>query len=241
MKTAAPIEIRLRIPGTWANPGEMVERLPSGYSITREGFSLPDGSEILADLMPADTVFPAIFRQSCRQHPSPETLGKVDNYKFNVGLVGPGGSMESASKMVQLAAALITAGGAGVFIDNGALSHSGEHWMEIAEDGGPDALSFAFVSIVRGKQEIWTMGMHVFGLKDIVMHRDVPEEQLVDTIVYMCTSEEPIEDGHLIGDEDCPRYRATACDMNKVHSGSPMHNPFGHLKFFGETDIAECN
>ena len=66
---------------------------------------------------------------------------------------------------------IVKAGGAGVFIDNSALAHGGQDWLEMTQDGGPDALSFAFVGIVRGKTEISTMGMHVLGLGDVVMNR----------------------------------------------------------------------
>ena len=55
---------------------------------------------------------------------------------------------------------------------------AGRHWLEMTEDGGPDALSFAFVAIVRGKTEVWTMGMHVLGLRDVVMKRADVETRL---------------------------------------------------------------
>jgi hypothetical protein len=50
----------------------------------------------------------------------------------------------------------------------------------MAEDGGPDALSFAFVAIVRGKAEVYTMGMHIMGLRDSVMKTvsAKPEKQI---------------------------------------------------------------
>ena len=36
----------------------------------------------------------------------------------------------------------------------------------MTEDGGPEALSFAFVAIVGGRSDAWTMGMHDLGLRD---------------------------------------------------------------------------
>src|SRR5271170_6048004 len=84
---------------------------------------------------------------------------------------GPGGSMDAARTMMQAGAAMVRAGGAGVFIDNCGLAHGGQHWLEMTEDGGPDALSFAFVAIVRGRNDVYTIGMHVLGLRDVVMKR----------------------------------------------------------------------
>ena len=107
---------------------------------------------------------------------------------------------------------MVRAGGAGVFIDNSALAHGGQNWLEMTEDGGPDALSFAFVAIVRGKTEVWTMGMHVLGLRDIVMKRaDVEADgfDIIEVIRYLARSEKPVDDGHVIADLDGPRFQAS--------------------------------
>ena len=93
--------------------------------------------------------------------------------------------------MMQAGAALVRAGGAGVFIDNSTLAHGGQHWLEMTDDGGPDALSFAFVAIVRGKTEVWTMGMHVLGLRDVVMKRTDIEAggfDIVEVIRYLAAA-----------------------------------------------------
>jgi hypothetical protein len=146
--------------------------------------------------------------------------------------------------MMQAGAALVRAGGAGVFIDNGALAHGGQHWLAMTEDGSPDALSFAFVSIIRGKTEVWTMGMHVLGLRDIVMDRADIEARgfdIVEAIRYMARAEEHIDDGHVIADLDGPRFQAFTQGSPEARAGSPMHNPFGRLKLVSMKDIAESN
>jgi NADPH:quinone reductase-like Zn-dependent oxidoreductase len=77
------------------------------------------------------------------------------------------GSLEAARKMMEAGAAIVRAGAAGIFIDNCGLAHGGQHWLAMTEDASPDAVSFAFVSIIRGDTEVWTMGMHVLGLRDV--------------------------------------------------------------------------
>ena len=134
---------------------------------------------------------------------------------MNVFLSGPGGSLQAARTMMQAGAAMVRAGGAGVFIDNSALAHGGQHWLEMTEDGGPDALSFAFVAIVRGKAEVWTMGMHVLGLRDIVMKRaDIEADgfDIVEVIRYLSRGEKPVGDGHVLADLSGPRFQAFAED-----------------------------
>src|ERR1700730_2675366 len=168
---AASINIALRIPGKWSHPRELIQRLPAGYHLTADALFLPDNTQVDFGAAPADDQFAQIFRSSCRQPATKEELATVDGYTVNVFLSGPGGSMQAARTMMRAGAALVRAGGAGVFIDNSTLAHGGGHWLEMTEDGGPDALSFAFVAIVGGQTDVWTMGMHVLGLRDVVMKR----------------------------------------------------------------------
>jgi hypothetical protein len=240
----SPIEVALRIPGKWSRPKELIERLPADCRLTAGKLILPDRTQVEFGALAADGQFARIFRSSCRQPATEDELATVDGYKVNVVLSGPGGSLQAARKMMQAGAAVVRAGGAGVFIDNCALAHGGRHWLEMTEDGGPDALSFAFVAIVSGKAEAWTMGMHVLGLRDIVMKREEAEADefgIIDVIRYMAQADKPIDDGHLLADMSGPRFQAFAEDSDEQPVGSPMHNPFGRLKLVSMRDIAEAN
>jgi hypothetical protein len=146
--------------------------------------------------------------------------------------------------MMEAGAAVIRAGGAGVFIDNCALAHGGEDWIRMAEDGGPDALSFAFVGIVRGREDLWTMGMQVAGLPDIIMRRselDEDDRAIIEIIRYVFDSDKPIGDGHLLIDELGRRFKARTTCGDKFDPTSPMHNPFGRLRLVSLRDIAKHN
>lgn len=238
----ASVTVDLRIPGQWSHPKELIERLPAECSLTPESLTLPGGTQIGFGAVGADDQFAEIFRSSCRQPPTEDELRVVAGYKVNVLLSGPGGSMATARTMMQAAAAVVRAGGAGVFIDNSALAHGGEHWLEMSDDGGPDALSFAFVTIIRGKAEVWTMGMHVLGLRDIVMKRaDVEGFDIIEVIRYLARGDKPVDDGHVLADLDGPRFQAFTQPSAEDLAGSPMYNPFGRLKLVSVRDIAESN
>lgn len=236
------ITITFRIPGRWSQPKELVDRLPAGYQLTPESLILPDDTVIGFGAGAPDQQFPQIFRSSCRKPPTADELATVNRYTVNAFLMGPGGSMNAARTMMQAGAALVRAGGAGVFIDNSALAHGGRNWIEMTDDGGPDALSFAFVAIVRGKTEAWTMGMHALGLRDVVMKSgDAAQKDfgIIDVIRYLAASPKPIDDGHLLADLDGPRFKAFAQKDDETPPGSPMHNPFGRLKLVSVGEIAE--
>ena len=240
----AVVRTTLRIPGNWSGPGELIERMPTGFRVTPEALVLPDGSEIEFAPMPPDDQFAEIFRSSCRQPATEDEMEVVGSYTVNVGLTGPGGSMKAALTMMQAGAAIVRAGGAGLFIDISAVSHGGGHWIEMADDGGPDAASFAYVGIVRGEQEVWTMGMHVMGLPDVVMRRsdlDADEDAIIEVIRYLCRGEKPVGHGHVLADEAGPRFHAEATSSDKFDAGSPMYNPFGRLRLVSMKDIADRN
>jgi hypothetical protein len=240
----APVTVVLRIPGKWSRPQELIQSLPAGFRLTPEALILPDTTEVEFTAMAPDNQFAQVFRSSCRRLATPEELATVDGYAVNACLSGPGGSLQAAGTMMQAGAALVRAGGAGVFIDNSALAHGAGQWLAMTEDGGPDALSFAFVAIVRGKTEVWTAGMHVLGLRDVVMKpADAVADgfDIVEVVRYLCRGEKPVGDGHVLADLSGPRFQAFTQDSPPALAGSPMHNPFGRLKLVNMRDSAETN
>ena len=137
---------------------------------------------------------------------------------------------------------MVRAGGAGVFIDNSMLAHGGGLWLEMTEDGSPDALSFAFVGIVRGKTDIWTIGMHVFGLRDLVLKRADFENgfDIVEVIQYLIRGVRPVGDGHILAvNGQWFTCRAEECDPRLA--GTPIGNPFGRFRLLKLRDIESNN
>ena len=241
--TSAP-EITLRIPGDWAHPGELLERLPDGFRLTPEALILPDGTKIDFFPMPPDGQFPRIFASSCRRPPTPDELAVLGRYTVNVGLCGPGGSLEAAVAMMQAGTAIVRAGGAGVFIDNSGLAHGGGDWLTMTDDAGPDALSFAFAAIVRGSRDVYTMGLHVLGFPDLLLRTaDVDEEgeTIIEIIRYVCGGGRSIGVGHILADEQGPRFQVVGKTSDDFEAQSPMHNPFGRLKIVSARDVAQGN
>jgi hypothetical protein len=241
--TNAPVQTTLRIPGGWSHPRELLQRLPAGFRLTAESLVLPDGTEIEFVPIAPDDQFAEIFKSSCRRPATPEELAIVARYTANIALTGPGGSREAALTMMQAGAAIVRAGGAGVFIDNSALAHGGGAWVEMADDGSADALSFAFVSLFHSEREIATMGMHVLGFPDLVMHRaDGDAEALVEVIRYIAAGNKPIGDGHILADDRAqPRFRVAATAADDRTASGPMHNPFGRFRLTSFKELAENN
>ena len=245
MDSPPEITIDMRIPGKWSGPKEIIDSIPKDCRLTEEGnLELPDGKLFPMTPVPADGQFAGIFRSSCRRTPTEDERNTIDNYTANVLISGPGGSMDAARAMMRAASAIIRAGGAGIFIDNCGLAHGGQNWLEYTEDASIEAVSFAFVSIVRGEHEVHTMGMHVMGFRDIVMKRADIEVQgfdIIEVIRYVCRDDKPIADGHLLADLDGPRFQIVFQPSLNERRPSAMHNPFGQMKLVSLRDIADGN
>lgn len=241
------VQTTLRIPGAWSHPRELLDRLPAGFRLSADSLLLPEGGEVELAPMPSDEQFPQIFRSSCRRPATGEELEIISRYTANIGLTGPGGSLDAARTMMQAGAAIVRAGGAGVFIDNSGLAHGGGDWIAMADDGCCDALSFAFVSIFQGgdtgRGDLATMGMHVLGFPDLVMQRaDGDAETIVEVIRYVACGDKPVGDGHLLADDrGVPRFRVATTSADARTAGSPMNNPFGRLRLTSVKEIAERN
>ncbi len=236
--------ITLRIPGDWSHPKELLERLPEGVQLSATGLLLPNGTTIEITPMPPDREFPKIFQSACRRPPTDDELAILSRYRVNVALSGAGGSLARALAMMQAGAAIVRAGGAGVFIDNSAMAHGGDDWIAMTEDGGPDAISFAFTSIIRGPQKVYTMGMQVMGFPDLLMSSpDVAArgETIVEIVRYICGGDRPIDVGHVLADVHGPRIHVVAKERDEFEAESAMHKPYGRLKIASLKESAEGN
>jgi hypothetical protein len=83
---AASVTIALRIPGQWAHPRELIQRLPEGCRLTPEALILPDATQVGFGAMAPDDQFAQIFRSSCRQPAAEDELTIVDSYTVNAFL-----------------------------------------------------------------------------------------------------------------------------------------------------------
>jgi len=238
------IEVTFRIPGQWSNPSELVEAMPSDCRWEPERLTMPDGHAVEINFREPDDQFVSVFATMCRREPTAEEKTIIEGYTVQVCLTGDAGSFESMSAMMRTAAAMIHAGGGGVFIDNSGVSFGGTQWCSLTDDGSRDAMSFACVGIIRGKQQAHTTGMHLFGLPDVLMRPcDLGDDGMViiEMIQYLCEGDRTVADGHVIADLEGPRFRVSLVNEDSVSDGSPMFNPYGRLKLVSVKDIAELN
>jgi hypothetical protein len=231
--TSHPIEIALRIPGTWVSQQQFAQSISSDCKISGNSLVLADGFQLEIFFRPRDGQFVEVFRNSCRTEMTAQESEGLRNYRYQVCLAGPGGSMESASAMMRSALPILDAGGTGVFIDNSALSFGGSMWRKMAGVSDTDSVTFGFVNVIRSKQETFTVGMQTIGQPDISLPTTgsgAEDLVLIDLIFKVATEGQTFDQGHSIELPDGQSFKVQKIPDFKVPSGSPIHNPWGRLE-----------
>jgi len=237
-------ETTLRIPGAWGGFEEITGRLPHGYSMCDAGLVMPEGQVIEMFPMKPDKEFASVFESSCRTPATSDELSILNRYTVNLGLVGPGGSLEAARTMLRAGAAILQSGGAGVFVDNSLLAHGATDWTEMATVDDVEAITFAFVGIIRRKLDVRTVGMNVLGKPDLVLSRrdfDENNDFIIDLIRYVASSKKVIGDRHIMAMESGTQFQSEVLETDDAPVGSPSHNPSGRLRLVNLKTIAELN
>jgi hypothetical protein len=133
--------------------------------------------------------------------------------------------------MMEAAAAVVRAGGMGVFVDNSGAAHVGCDWLHLADDPDDAATFPAFVASYASGDKLYSVGMHVVGLRDAVLPRTGDREEdacvLSSFLMYTICSGTEVGDGECIGDADAPTHRVRSHDCTFPPAGTPMHNPYG--------------
>jgi hypothetical protein len=132
------------------------------------------------------------------------------------------------------AAAVMTAGGAGVFVDNSGIAHGATDWrtlLDSADDGG---VYWAFISTVRGEDELYSIGMHILGFRDAIIpstgNDEYDHRALHSFLGYTAFSGATIQDGELVGDVVLPTFRAHMQADERMPHDAPMFNPYGRWR-----------
>jgi hypothetical protein len=227
-------EVTLRIPGGWSRPEEFYEGLPRGFRCTDEGLVSIDGSEFELHVLPADEQFPEIFAGSCTHLPTETEREQIENYKVNICLTGRGGSISAARQLMAAAAAVLSAGGAGVFVDNSCIAHGATDWFTLLDSADDGGVYWAFVSAVRSEKEVYSRGMHVMGFRDAVIpstgNAEYDSRTLHSFLGYSAFSGATIHEGEIFGDAVLPTFRAYPQPDDRVPAEAPMFNPYGQWR-----------
>jgi hypothetical protein len=227
-------EVTLRIPGVWDRPEDFIARLPRGCHCTERAIVLADGAEFELHALPADDQFPGIFAASCPKLPTATERERIENYNVNVCLTGVGGSIPAAKRIMAGAAAVLQAGGAGVFIDNSGIAHGATDWLTLCESADDGGVYWAFVMAVQSSAEVYSMGMHILGLRDAIIpatgDAEFDSRTLHSFLGYTAFSGATLRDGEVVGDKVLPTFQVRSQTDDRCDASAPMFNPYGRWR-----------
>lgn len=227
-------EIAVRIPGQWNGPEDLAAALPKGYRLHTGRLHLPDGGRVGVFPHPPDEEFPRLFVDGCRQKLSARQRSRIHGYKVNLCLAAPGGSSTAVGRMFKATGAVLLAGGLGVFVDNSGCILAADAWLTASECPKVDQAFLSLITVFPGESELWSLGMHMIGLRDAAITRtgprDADHETLNDFLEYSLVSGMTISDRDLVGDESGPRFELRKEPSRRFPPGSPLHNPYGQWR-----------
>ena len=225
-------EITVRVPGPWQRWRDLGESLPAGYVLENGHLRLPDGARVEVVMRQADQQLPALFEISSRIKATRQLRRKLEDCRTQACVVARGGSEEAARRVLDATAALVRAGGEGVYVDNSGVTALPDDWLRLAGSERIEALVDAFVNTYASDLEMWSVGMHALGHRDLSLARSGEDETDVVTLrgvmYYIADPEVPIVEGDLIGEE--PTYRFHKEPRSRLPAGSPLHNPYGEWR-----------
>lgn len=227
--------VSLRVPGRWKSVAQLKEQLPEGFGIDVDRLCLPGGRHVEFGPLPADSQFPSIFRQTCLHGAATrEELRIIDSYTMNATVACEGGSYAAARQLLDAGAALVRAGGAGVFIDNSLMAHSGRDWTEMAASDELDVLFFAFVCPLRLRGEFQSFGMHIFGQPDGVLKEGSDNRATLRALESLLRElfhgQYLYQAGGTFRDPSGRTFHVRAEPCTAAAATHPIYNPHGRLR-----------
>ncbi len=224
--------ITLRVPGMWPNRRALSDSLPDGCRLENGRLEMEGGGRVEVVIREADNQLPAMFEIACRDGVPRRVRRALDRCRIQACPTSAGGSHEAAERLLDAGTALLRAGGAGLFVDSSGMAHRPARWLQIVDAPRPDALVEAFVNTFATEAEIWSLGMHAMGLRDVIMTRSGDDEadyvMLRSVLHYLADPEVPVVDGDFIGSE--PTFRFHRIHNDRFPSGTIMHNPYGEWR-----------
>jgi hypothetical protein len=170
-------------------------------------------------------------------------MAAVVDHDCVVYLVGKGGSLDAAESMMRAAGALVEAGGLGVKVDSTGIAHGPAYWFDICDKLEQLTAHRALVVYVMGKEDVFSCGMHNFGLPDAMtsaLDKTAAADMLRTFTRYLLEQAPVFEDGHTFSvREGMPVYRVRKVPARDYGPDSLFNNPYGAWRLELEQPEAE--
>lgn len=164
---------------------------------------------------------------------SSEQLGAIEKHSCTLYVIGKGGSIEDANKMLDVGLALLNAGGIAVKVESSGVAHTVENWTSAAQAKEIHNTFRSFVTFVGEEEFYYSCGMHCLGYPDVVVLKDDynPSEvvKLMETFLLYNLYEKPVlKSGETFSiDINSPYYILNHKPCTYFEEEHPFYNPYG--------------
>lgn len=234
-------QIIVGVPGTWPSRTALVQ------SIAGESGGYLFASRILMniDLMNIETKhswemevyeqdpnLARTFALAGRGSVTEEDLRAVAAHTCACYLIGEGGSVEAAQRMMDAACGLLRAGGVAVKVESAGKAHSARDWTDLAARREPRALYDAYVTLIGGDGGGYSCGMHNLGLPDAAHDAALSDKEgarLLQTFLLYTLLETPdLQSGHSFSlNPQSPHHRLRLEPCGMYEKADLFFNPYG--------------
>lgn len=228
--------IVIGIPGKWKNRDAIVEAIAQhsgGYIFAGMMLNHTETNESFGlEIYEKDPDLRKAFEFAGMGQLTEEQLQAIDEHTFTIYVIGGGGSIELAQKMMTISQALMKIGGLGIKVETTGKAFNNDTWNAIC-DLKEDAKYYdAFVTKLRAQDDVYyTCGMHNLGLKDAVIGA-VDMNTAIYTLdvfsIYQIVEQPTIEKGETFSAiENSPYFEILEEEDNRYPEGDGFYNKYG--------------
>lgn len=228
--------IVIGIPGKWTNRDAIVkaiEQYSGGYTFsgmmlihdkTKESFGL--------EIYEKDPNLRQAFEYAGMGQLASDLLQQIEAHTFTLYIIGSGGSLDFAQKMMQVTQALLKAGGLAVKIETTGKAFSPDAWTALCAVEDKAKFYDAFVTKLRAQDDVfYTCGMHNLGLRDAIVGA-VDMDTAVQTLdwfsLYQIIEQPQILAGEIFSaNEQSPSFQILAEKDSRYPTEDGFHNKNG--------------
>ena len=191
------------------------------------------------DIYPHDPNLARAFKVAGSHWITQDDLTRIQAHTQTVYLLGPGGNLENAREMMQVASGLLDAGGIAVKVESTGKASSRTDWAQMTAGTNPLLAYDAYVVFGYGGNTTYSCGMHVLGYQDAIITGDLPPNEavaLVDTFLkYLLVEQPALAEGHSFSlAPDAPHYQLKLEPCSIVAPDDLFYNPFGVWRLIPE-------
>lgn len=231
-------KIILGVPGYWKNRNEFKEamaRKGNGYIYMGNhiGSLEHPGDFFDVDMSEYNPYVAEAFEIAGNGSFDKDDINNLKNHKSIVYIFGEGGSLDKVLKIMEVASAVLQAGGIAVNVESSGRARTKADWLEIASNKEISRVFTAFIQMSRENNTFYTTGMQSFGHPDVMITSEDITGIEVETLfrvfcLYNLIEKPKITSGETFSlDSNSPVYLLKLENCTMFEEDDPFYNPYG--------------